>query len=63
VLGPLVAALGELDEELLNHGSDDVAGGDGVDTDVVLTPLSGEVAGELDDGSFASVVGRADEAL
>jgi hypothetical protein len=63
VLGPLVAALGVLDEELLNHSGDDITGRDSVDTDVVLAPLGGKVAGELDDGRFASVVGRADETL
>lgn len=63
LLGPLVAALGEVNEELLHHGGDDVAGGDGVDADVVLAPFGGEVAAELDDGCFARVVGGADEAL
>lgn len=63
LLGPLVAALGEVDEELLHHGRDDVAGRDGVDADVVLAPFGGEVAGELDDGCFAGVVGGTDQAL
>lgn len=63
LLGPLVAALGEVHEELFDHRGDDVAGGDGVDADVVLAPLGGEVAAELDDGGFAGVVGGTDEAL
>lgn len=63
LLGPLVAALRELDEELLDHCGDDVAGGDGVDADVVLAPFGGEVAAELDDGGFAGVVCGTDEAL
>lgn len=42
---PLVAALWELNEQVLHHGGDNVARGDGVDTDVVLAPLGGEVAG------------------
>lgn len=63
LLGPLVAALGEVDEQLLDHGSDDVAGGDGVDSDVVLAPFHGEVAAQLDNGGLAGVVGRADKTL
>lgn len=63
VLGPLLAALRVLDKELLNHGSDNIAGRDSVDPDIVLAPLGGEVAGKLDNGSFAGVVSRTDEAL
>lgn len=63
LLGPLVAALGEVDEELLDHGGDDVARGDGVDADVVLAPFGGEVAAELDDGCFGGVIGGADQTL
>lgn len=63
LLGPFVATLGELDEELLDHRSDDVAGRDGVDPDVVRAPLHGEVAGELEHGGLAGIVGRADETL
>lgn len=63
VLGPFVAALGELLEELLDHGGDNVTGGDGVDADVVRTPLHGEVARELDDSGLAGIVGWADETL
>lgn len=63
LLGPLVASLGEVDEELLHHGGDDVARGDGVDTDVVLAPFGGEVAAELNDGCLAGVVGGADQSL
>lgn len=39
--GPLGLALGVLDEELLNHVGDDVAGRDGVDADAVGTPFHG----------------------
>lgn len=63
MLGPFVAALGELLEQLLDHGSDNVARRDGVDPDVVRTPLCGKVAGELDHGGLASVVGGTDETL
>lgn len=63
LLGPLVAALGELDEQLLDHLGDDVAGGNSVDADVILAPLGGQVAAQLDDGCFAGVVGGADETL
>lgn len=63
LLGPLVAALGEFHEELLDHGGDDVAGGDGVDADTVLAPLGREVAAELDDGGLRGVVGGADQSL
>jgi hypothetical protein len=63
LLGPLVAALGEFNEEILDHGGDDVAGGDGVDADVVGAPFGGEVAGKLEDSGFAGVVRGADETL
>ena len=39
LLRPLGAALGELDEEGLDHVRDDVARGDGVDADAVGAPL------------------------
>jgi hypothetical protein len=42
---------------------DDIARGDGVDTDIIWTPFAGEVARELDDGGFGGVVGGTDEAL
>lgn len=63
LLGPLITTLGEVKEELFHHGGDDVAGGDGVDADVVLAPLGGEVATELDDSGLACVVGGTDETL
>lgn len=63
LLGPLIAAIRELLEQLLYHGSDNIAGRDGVDTDVVLPPLRGKVTRKLNDSSFASVVGRAYETL
>lgn len=56
LLGPLVPAVGELDEQLLDHGGDDVAGGDGVDADVVGAPFGGEIAGELEDSGLAGIV-------
>ncbi len=63
LLGPLVAALGELDKQILNHLRDDVARGNGVDADVVLAPFRSQVAAQLDDGRFAGVVGGADQTL
>lgn len=63
LLGPLVAALGVLDEQLLDHLRDDVARGNGVDADVVLAPLGGQIPAQLDDSGFAGVVGGADETL
>lgn len=41
LLGPLVAALGVLDEQILDHLGHDVAGGDSVDADAIRTPLGG----------------------
>ena len=63
LLGPLVAALGELDEQILDHLGDDVARGNGVDADVVLAPFGSQIAAQLDDGRFAGVVGGADQTL
>lgn len=63
LLGPVGAAVGELLEQPLDHGRGDVAGRDGVDADVELAPLGGEVAGQLDDSGLACVVGGADQAL
>lgn len=63
MLGPLGATLGDVVKERLNHGGYNVTRGDGVDTDVELAPFGGEVAGELDDSCFASVVGGADQTL
>ena len=56
VLGPLVTTLRELVEEHLDHSGHNVAGGDGVDADVVLAPFGGEVATELEDCCFAGIV-------
>ena len=61
--GPLLATLGVLDEELLDHGGDDVARGDGVDADAVLAPFGSEVSRELQDTGLGGVVRWADEAL
>lgn len=63
LFGPLIAALRELNKQLLNHGSDDVTRGDSVDTDIVLTPFGSEVATKLDDGSLGGVVGGTNKAL
>jgi hypothetical protein len=38
---PLHLSLREFHEQRLDHGRHDVARGDGVDTDVILTPLHG----------------------
>lgn len=63
LLGPLVAALREINEQLLNHSRDDVARRDSVDTNVVRAPLSCQVPAKLDDGSLASIVGGTNETL
>ena len=44
-------------EQLFDHGGYDVPWRDGVDADVVLAPLSGQIPAELDDGRLAGVVG------
>ena len=56
-LGPLLLAVGEVVEEVLQHLGHDVAGREGVDADAVGAPFGGKVASELDDGSFGSIVG------
>lgn len=63
LFGPLGAALGELDKQVLDHLGDNISGGNGVDADVVLAPFGGQVAAQLDDAGLGSVVGSADEAL
>lgn len=63
LLGPFLTTFGELHEQVLHHGRHDVPRGDGVDADTVHAPFRGEVTGELEDGRFAGVVGRTDEAL
>lgn len=60
---PVPAALGVFLEESLYHGGGDVAGRNGVDADAEGAPFGGEVAAELENGSFGGVVGGADEAL
>ena len=56
-LGPLLLAVGEVVEQVLQHLGHDVAGREGVDADAVSAPFGGEVASELDDGSFGGIVG------
>lgn len=63
LLGPLGAPLGKLFKQLLDHGGDDVAGGDCVDADAQGAPFGGQVPRELHHGGFAGIVGWADEAL
>lgn len=63
LLGPLVATFGKLEKELLNHGGDNVARGDGIHADVVGAPFRSEVAGELEDSCFASVICGANKTL
>lgn len=63
LLRPLVATIREVDEQFLNHSSNNVARGDSVDTNVVLAPLSGEVTAQLDDGGLTGIVGGANETL
>lgn len=54
--GPLGLALGVDVEEVLEHLGLDVSGGEGVDTNAVLTPLGGQAARELEDGGLGGVV-------
>lgn len=63
LLGPFGLAVGELAEELLNHSSDDVAGGDGVHADSVLAPFRSQIPSELENTGLAGVVCRTDETL
>ena len=44
LLRPFGLPLGEFFKERFDHGSYDVTGRDGVDSDAVLAPLGGEVA-------------------
>lgn len=60
---PIAPALRVLLEQSLYHSSCDVAGGNCVHADAVAAPFGGEVAAQLEDGSFGGVVGWADEAL
>ena len=60
---PVAPTLRVFFEQSFDHGSRDVARGDGVDADTVGAPFRGEVAAELQDGGFGGVVSRADEAL
>ena len=60
---PVAPTLRVFFEQSFDHGSRDVARGDGVDADAVGAPFRGEVAAELQDGGFGGVVGGADEAL
>ena len=60
---PVAPTLRVFFEQSFDHGSRDVARGDGVDADAVGAPFRGEVAAELQDGGFGGVVSRADEAL
>lgn len=63
LLRPPFPTLGELDEQLLNHSGDNVARGDGVNSNVVGAPFGGEVASELNNSSLASIVGGANKTL
>ena len=60
---PLLSTLGELLEEILYHLCHDVAGRNGVDTDVVLAPFGRQVASKLNDSSFAGIVSWTNQAL
>lgn len=63
LLGPLLAALGELNEQLLNHSSNNIAWGDGVDADVVGSPFGSKIASKLENSGLAGVVGGANQSL
>lgn len=63
LLGPLGLPLWEFLEQSLDHGSYDVARGDGVDSNTVLTPFRGKVAAELDNSCLRGIVCRADQTL
>jgi hypothetical protein len=63
LFGPLLTTLRELNKQVLNHGSDNVAWGDSVDANVIGTPFGSEVASKLDNCGLASVVCGANKTL
>lgn len=63
LLGPLLATLRELNEQLLDHSCDNVARGDSVNTDIIGSPFGGEVASELENSGLASIVCGANKTL
>lgn len=63
LLRPLGFAVGELAEEFLHHGSDDIAGRDGIHPNSVVAPLRSQVTSQLEDTGLAGVVCRTDETL
>lgn len=63
LLRPLTSSLWKLLEQSFNHGRYDVSGTDCVNSDTVLAPFTGEIACELENARFASVVGWTDQAL
>ena len=63
VFRPFCTSLRVLYEELLHHVSDDVAGRDRVDPDVVLAPFGGKVACELQYPGLGRVVGSTKQSL
>jgi hypothetical protein len=56
LLGPSGLAVGVVDEQILQHLGQDVAGGEGVDTNAVLAPFGSQVASELDNSRLGRIV-------
>lgn len=55
-ISPICSPLGILVEQRFRHGSHDVPGGNGVDTNAVLAPLRGKISSQLDDRCFRSII-------
>lgn len=53
---PLGLALGVVVEEVLKHLGQNIAGGEGVDSDSVLAPFGSQAAPQLDDGGLGWIV-------
>lgn len=56
LLGPLFLSLGVVVEQVQQHLSQDVSGRECVDADAILTPLSSQASGKLDNGGLGGVI-------
>ena len=63
LLWPLLPPLRILNEQLLRHGSDDIARGNRVHADAILAPFRRQITSQLDDACFGGIVGWTDESL